>query len=146
MKQDSLQYLLEKYREGALSDDERSELERLTHKDEVMASASRRVVAIVRRRISLTIAAVMVAGAGVVAVLPHGMQEPMVAEVQELPAVKEDVPAVEEVMLPAVNNVPEKKAAAVKPKVKRRDEPVVVCNSQCDADSVISDIRKFLSV
>ena len=146
MKQNSLQYLLEKYREGTLNDEERGELERLTHKDEVMASANHRVTAIVRRRVSLAIAAVMVVGVGLMALLPRGMQQPLVAEVQEMPVVQEELPVVVEVMLPAVNSAPEKKAAVAKPKATRRDEPVVVCNSQCDADSVISVIRKFLSV
>ena len=40
MKNDSIQYLLEKYREGTLNDEERVELERLTHKDEVFAAGS----------------------------------------------------------------------------------------------------------
>lgn len=30
--------------------------------------------------------------------------------------------------------------------IEPQTDPVVVCNSQCDADSVISEIRKFLSV
>ena len=40
MKQNSLQYLLDKYREGTLTDEERTELNRLAHRDEVMSSSS----------------------------------------------------------------------------------------------------------
>lgn len=157
MKQNSLEHLLAKYREGTLCDEERAELESLAHKDEVTAVARRRAKAVVRRRVSLAFAAAMVVGAGVVVVLPHDVaQQPLVAEVQELPAaVQEESPLVEEAILPAVAKAPHPaEAVAMRPSVSRpsvkkqspADEPVVVCNSQCDADSVISDIRKFLSV
>lgn len=146
MKQNSLQYLLEKYREGTLNEEERVELERMTHKDEVMAAANCQVKGIIRRRVSLAVAAVMVAGAGVMAVLPHDVQQPLVAEVQEVPVVQEETPWVEEVIIPAVKKEPQRKASTVVSKTKRRDEPVVVCNNQCDADSVINDIKRFLSV
>ena len=69
MKQDSIQQLLAKRQAGTLTDSELEELNRLTHKDEVVAAANRRATGIIRRRVSLTIAAVMVAGAGAFAVL-----------------------------------------------------------------------------
>ena len=42
MKTESLERLMDKYREGTLSDEERDELNRLTHRDAVMAAASQR--------------------------------------------------------------------------------------------------------
>ena len=154
MKQNSIQYLLEKYREGTLNDEERTELERLTHKDEVVAAASRRATGIIRRRVSLTIASVMVAGAGAFAVLPHS-QEPLMAEAKVLPApvVETQLAAspqeVEAVVAPTVEThpvAPLRKRARTKAATRVKSDPVVVCNNQCEADSVISDIRKFLSV
>ncbi len=146
MKQNSLQYLLEKYREGTLNEEERVELESLTHMDEVMDAASRRAMGIIRRRVSLAIAAVMVVGAGVVAVLPHDSQEPLMAEVQEIPEIHE-MPVVEEVVIPSTpQTVAPARVRVTKPVRKEDSEPVVICNNQCDVDSIISDIRKFLSV
>ena len=147
MKQNSIQYLLEKYREGTLNDEERTELERLTHKDEVVAAANRRATGIIRR-------AVMVAGAGAFAVLPHS-QEPLMAEAKVLPApvVETQLAAspqeVEAVVAPTVEThpvAPLRKRARTKAATRVKSDPVVVCNNQCEADSVISDIRKFLSV
>lgn len=163
MKQNSLQYLLEKYREGTLNDEERVELERLTHKDEVISAANRRVTGIIWRRVSLTIAAVMVAGAGVVAVLPREAQGPLMADAQEIPtsiveAQRDASPAVETVVPATVIEEPQhvaplqtkhasRPATAIKRSVKvHESDPVVICNNQCEADSVLSDIRKFLSV
>lgn len=163
MKQNSLQYLLEKYREGTLNDEERVELERLTHKDEVMAAASHRVRGIIRRRVSLAVATVLVAGVGVVAVLPREVQGPLMAEAKEIPApvveMQHEVsPSEKEV----VSEEPTRESQRAVPMQARKadrpvstlhrqakskvTDPVVVCNNQCEADSVISDIRKFLSV
>lgn len=157
MKQNSLQYLLEKYREGTLNDEERAELEHLTHKDEVLAAANRKVRGIIWRRVSLTIATVMVVGAGVVAVLPREAEAPLMAEAKEIPAPvverqRDALPAVEENIAPTVAK--EEPQPAVVPQSRRvgraakakKVEPVVICNNQCEADSVLSDIRKFLSV
>jgi hypothetical protein len=165
-----LQTLLEKYREGALSDSERSELERLSHKDEVFSAARSRATGIIRRRVALAVSALMICGAGIWAVLPASQQMSEVAEVvQPVPeplvevqetvapkAVAEPAPLVAEARevkrhaenarksLPATVTPVEKPAeAAVSGKTP--DEPVVMCNNQCDADSVISDIRKFLA-
>ena len=156
MKQNSLQYLLEKYREGTLNDEERVELERLTHKDEVLSAANRRVKGIIWRRVSLTIATVMVAGAGVVAVLPRETQGPLMAEAKEIPAqvVETQVavsPTVEEIASPVAQKKTQhspfvQKKHVGRPAKAKEAEPVVICNNQCEADSVISDIRKFLSV
>ena len=153
MKQNSIQYLLEKYREGTLSDEERVELESLTHKDEVMAAAGRKVRGIIWRRVSLTVAAVMIVGAGALTLLPR-TQEPLLAEAQEVPAVQEEMPMVEDMVRPALPQTvapvakpqPTAHKAVAKPAKKKSEEPVVVCNNQCEADSVLNDIRKFLSV
>lgn len=154
MKQQSIQTLLEKYREGTLTESELAELELLTHKDEVMAAASRRAMGIVvRRRIALAMTVLLVGGAGVWAVMPHEGTEPLVAENRvpaevQLPAVvKEEVQQKQEIsVLPTVKS-PDKHIATTRAKAKPSQKaPVVVCNNQCDADSVINDIRKFLSV
>lgn len=155
MKQNSMQYLLEKFREGTLNEEERTELERLTHKDEVFAAAGRKVRGIIWRRVSLAVAAMMVVGAGTLTMLPRE-QEPLMAEAMEIP-----VPTVEtqpaappaiEAVAPQQATAKTQRAASLQRRPKARlaiqeeTEPVVVCNNQCEADSVISDIRKFLSV
>jgi len=169
-----MQTLLDKFREGTLTDGERSELERLSHKDEVFSSARSRATGILRRRVALVVSTLMIGGAGVWAVLPESRQAPMVAEV--VAPVGETHPALtgtppegrgrltqsEEVTLPLADEarlVPttqsERRSRAQADKARlaptaaresSADEPVVVCNNQCDADSVISDIKKFLSV
>ena len=162
MKQNSIQYLLEKYREGTLTDDERTELERLSHRDEVMATASRRATGIVWRRVSLTIGAVAVLGVGATLMIPRPVEEVMIAEAHNVPAAVQMASETEQVLRPMgaheaeIQQVAESKAA-MKPVAKRpttmrrsatkkKSDPVVVCNNQCDADSVISDIKRFLSV
>lgn len=155
MKNDSIQYLLEKYREGTLNDEERVELERLTHKDEVFAAAGRKVRGIIWQRVSLAVAAIMVTGVGMLTMLPRE-QEPLVAEAREFPISSvETQPAASPVIEAEVPQqaLKETQQAAslqrrpkAKPTIQDRTEPVVVCNNQCEADSVISDIRKFLSV
>ena len=156
MKNNSIQYLLEKYREGTLNDEERVELERLTHKDEVFAAAGRKVRGIIWQRVSLAVAAVMVAGVGMLTILPHE-QEPLMAEAREIPIQSVETQRAASPVIEAVapqQALKETQPAAslqrkakAKPAIKAvTTSPVVVCNNQCDADSVISDIRKFLSV
>ena len=56
---------------------------------------------------------------------------------------------VEAVVAPTVEThpvAPLRKRARTKAATRVKSDPVVVCNNQCEADSVISDIRKFLSV
>ena len=53
MKTESQEQLLERYREGTLSDGDLAELNRLSHRDEVMAAAGQRAASIVRRRTQL---------------------------------------------------------------------------------------------
>lgn len=171
MKQDTLQSLLEKYREGTLTDSERSELERLSHKDEVFSAARHQAAGILRRRVALGVTALMICGAGIWAMLPGaGNPTPQVAEAttplpeapQEVletlaPAPVTETPLVAEVhetTRPAAtarktrptNVAPEEKPATVASPSKSSNDPVVMCNNQCDADSVINDIKKFLSV
>ena len=154
-----LQMLLERYREGTLSDSERSELERLSHKEEVLSAAHSRATGIIRRRVALAVSALMICGAGLWAVLPGSRQMPEVAEVEETVAPKaaaEPAPLVaeaREVKRPAaearktrpVAAVPTEKPAEMVVSERSSSEPVVMCNNQCDADSVINDIRKFLA-
>lgn len=162
MKQDSLQQLLDKFCEGTLNDAERTELERLSHKEEVFSAARGRASGILRRRVALAVSTLMIFGAGVWAVLPGGGQMDQMAQLENaLPstqsagtpetvapkAVEEPAPLVaeaREVKKPAATTRKAYPAEAA-PTAKPADEPVVVCNNQCDADSVISDIRKFLA-
>lgn len=169
MKQDTLQSLLDKYREGTLSDSERSELERLSHKDEVFSAAHHQATGIIRRRVALAVSAVMLCGAGIWALQPGASNPaPQVAEAtaptpevqQEVletlapAATPEPAPLVAEAQIkPATQTHPDAthkpiqrpKPADAAPSTRPSDEPVVMCNNQCDADSVINDIRKFLA-
>ena len=163
MKTDSIQQLLERYREGTLSDSGLGELNRLTHRDEVMAAAERRAGGIVRRRraVAFTVAGLLVAAGAVWTLLPlGGGATPMVAEAITPEAIVPPAPVVETV---APTVAPEAKkeasvahqaavASVTRAKTPRQEalapdeEPVVICNNQCEADSVINDIWKFLTV
>ena len=139
MKQDSIQELLAKRAAGTLTDDELTALNALAGRDEVVAGAERRAVAIRGRRRRV---AAMVAG--VVAVVAVGLTL-LTPRHEVLPATVEAVP----VQVAAVSTgetaaaVPHKQKQ--QPKAAQAGEPVVTCNSQCDADSVINDIWKFLT-
>lgn len=154
MKKDTIQSLLAKRQAGTLTEAEMEELNRLTHRDEVMAEANRRAGGIIRaRRAGLAaFAAVVVVAAGVLLLQPR-QEAPLVAErqpvavqqpeVQPETVVVESEAVAEPVQVAVVQPVRHKAHA---PAPVKDDEPVVMCNSQCDADSVISDIWKFLSV
>lgn len=157
MKKNSIQELLAKRAAGTLTDNELTTLNALSGRDEVVAGAERRAVAIRHRRRRVAAMA-----AGVVAVMAVGLtllmprhEEPLMAK-QEVP-VQQVVD--DEVMTAPVEAAPVQvaavstgeTAAAVphkqkqQPKAAQAGEPVVTCNSQCDADSVINDIWKFLT-
>lgn len=149
MKTEDLQQLFDRYREGTLDDAGRAELQRLSHRDEVMAAARRRADGIVRRRRTalFTLAGLVLAGATVWTLLPQQEGIPIVAEATvpdaatTIPEPAVEQPATE---APAVHAIP-------KPAPRRRaaapaNEPVVICNNHCEADSVINDIWKFLTV
>lgn len=162
MKKDDIQHLLKKYQEGSISDAELSELNILTRKNEVMDSAFARADGIIRRRrigmISMVMTGMMVIGAGVWVMSPKSSSNSMVAMAQEIPAAEDEVMGQDENTLPvmekaeeAVHVVKAQPEEKVTNNVKRAtparaNKPVVVCNTQCDADAVISDIWKFLSV
>ena len=161
MKQDSIQQLLAKHQAGTLSDDELATLNKLTHKDEVFAAADRQASGIVRRRrlrISVfALMAVAVGGIGLILLQPTP-EAPLVAQKNTEPVTETETIMVEEVapqpepadMTEPVSAVrhtrstpksqaPAHSAAAATP------EPVVMCNNQAEADSVINDIWKFLT-
>ena len=154
MKQDTLQHLLAKYQNGTISGEELQQLNTLSRRDEVLAAADREARGIIRRRtvrtVALSMTGLMVVGAGVW-MLTAPQQGNMVAEVQPAPQITVVEPqpvAAEEPAAVAVESpAPVRKAAAKPATVAKQeaDEPVVICNNQCDADSVISDIWKFLS-
>lgn len=170
MKNDTLQQLLAKYQQGTLSQDELEELNQLTHKAEVIGAAEGRARTIIRRRtmraVAFVCAGIAVVGAGVWMLNP-APDAPMVAEVrnESMPQVVEQIDIVESA--PAVRNEPAT-VSMVAQKAERKvevdqlavvesearpedialpqsDEPTVICNNQCDADSVINDIWKFLT-
>lgn len=154
MKNDTIQHLLERYRQGTLSDSELADLTRLTHRDEVMDNAERRAVGIVRRRrsIAFSVAGLLVAGAATWTLLgPNQTEAPLVAEasVPEI-VVTAPEPAVEQAAPVAkpqrALDMPRPERAVRSTIKKKTDDPVVVCNNQCEADSVINDIWKFLTV
>lgn len=158
MKQDSIQELLAKRAAGTLTDEELTTLNILTRRDDVVAGAERRAVAIRgrRRRVAAMVAGVVaVMAVGLTLLMPRH-EEPLMAK-QEVP-VQQVVD--DEVLTAPVEAMPvqtaavdaEKTAAAVaqthRPqhhKAAKAGDPVVTCNSQCDADSVINDIWKFLT-
>ena len=166
MKQDSIQQLLAKRQAGTLTDSELEELNRLTHKDEVVAAAEQAATVIVRRRrlvtSSVALVAVAVAVFGITLLVPKN-EMPLVAQQQPAPQpVVEDMPqSVEAPATPAVPTTPaaSKHTTAPKPAVAQaqpaksvpqaaethRTDPTVMCNNQCEADSVINDIWKFLT-
>ena len=174
MKHNEIDSLMRKYTAGTLTDDELQELERLTHKAETMATASRRATAIVRRRAALAVAAVMVGGASLLTVLPQHDEAPLVAQRIENGELRTENGEQKELRiengeLRIENEKPRerriengelkiKKTENKKPSEATRasqlstlnsqlsTQTVVVCNNECDADSVINDIRKFLSV
>lgn len=165
MKKNDIQFLLKKYQEGSITDQELSQLNILTHKDEVMSSAFDRANGIIRRRrvgiISGVVAGLMMVGAGIWAMSPKSATPSMIAMTQEVPVadneavpeelvVKSEPMAREKVEEPnAVVTVEHGKktpANTSRQASKHGKKPVVVCNTQCDADAVISDIWKFLSV
>lgn len=155
MKQDTLQQLLAKYQNGTISDEELQQLNTLSRRDEVLAAADREARGIMRRRtvrtVALSLTGLMVVGAGVWMLTAPQQQGNMVAEVQPVPQITVVEPqpvATEEPEAAAVESpAPVRKAAAKPAAVAKQeaDDPVVICNNQCDADSVISDIWKFLS-
>lgn len=163
--------LLQQLREGTLDDAGRDELNNALHRDEAVETAARQASRIVHRRWSLRIAAVaallLVTGSGLwIYQQPTAQHEPL-AQVQHnttaptewhadvLPTVAEESPALptsakaERRQSTPPSVAPKHLAAApsqpdvIAPSIA---SPKVMCNSQCDADSVISDIRKFLSV
>ena len=158
MKNDSIQRLLERYREGTLSDSELAELNRLTHRDEVMADAERRAGCIIRRRrtLAFTVAGLLLAGGAVWSLLPQRQEATLVAEATVPEVVDLPTPTVEQnaIPTPAVKPSAPRKIAIKKPAIVTTptieqmagEETVVMCNNQCEADSVINDIWKFLTV
>ena len=145
MKTESQEQLLERYREGTLSDGDLAELNRLSHRDEVMAAAGQRAASIVRRRTQLGVRD------GDNGEWRERVDDHIVdIEVVGAPETygKETTVAVEEAVLPEPP-APITHVATVRPHKARKqvdEEPVVMCNNQCEADSVISDIWKFLTV
>ena len=168
MKNDTLQQLLTSYRQGTISDEELERLNQLTHKDEVMAAAAGRAKVIVRRRtmrmVAFSVAGLAVLGLGIWAVAPSP-DAPMVAQRQECQQTaveaEAEVSHIEDVAPTSPTMAVPPKAAkanstaaavaaeavAAAPSIASPviDEPTVMCNNQCDADSVINDIWKFLT-
>lgn len=161
MKQDSIQQLLAKRQAGTISDDELETLNRLTRRDEVIAAADRQASGIVRRRriglSALALTIVAAGGAGLLFLQPTGetttvaKQEPVAPTVVETPIVEEialpPTPAttVEEVAATHTNTTAPQPKKPTTVATHATANPVVVCNNQCEADSVISDIWKFLT-
>lgn len=157
MKNNELNILLEKYRNGTLDEAGLAELNRLSGRDEVTAAAEAEAHRVVRRRwrvgAGLAMVALLVSGVAVwnfaggntpsmpevaEAVVPQPVVETPIA----LPEQQEEV-----VTRPTVSQ-PKKAVAQRKAdtRIEVDEKPVVVCNNQCEADSVISEIRRFLAV
>ena len=173
MKMDDIQRLLLKYQEGSLSSDEQAELDCLTQKSEVLASAFQKADGIVHRRhmrhLALAVSALVLLGVGVWVAMPQqNTLAPLVAEAQMDSPVADEAPMPEEVLQTAavaespvadepmhlaavfvdeqVESAPQPDIAVHTPSTPvSQGKTVVVCNTQCEADSVISKIWKFLS-
>lgn len=162
--------LVERYRRGELSDTERKRLEEMSLMDPVMATAAQH--ARTRRRSQLarvdTTAALLVGMVGAAwwylapqsspSVTTRHTSTPTPAEVlpgevqPAQPAVLAEPVAqathVVETVIPADAPAVERPAAA-QPQPAAAASPreaTVVCNTQCDANDVIDDIWKFLTV
>ena len=166
MKQDSIQQLFEKYREGTLSTAELAELNRLTHKDEVLDAASHRAGRIIMRRrvtwASMAVVVLLVAGMGIRAIAPSSEAPVLMAEHNAPSNVQQQLaeetlpnaPQIKEeptITVATPRTLQRPKVATVKrvvtvPALPVEEKPVVVCNNQCEADSVINDIKRFLAV
>lgn len=166
MKNNTLQQLLDKYQQGLLSSEEIEQLNQLTHKDEVMVAAEGRARTIIRRRTIRNVGFVCVglalAGAGIW-MFNSSPETPMLAEMDnaevktvEKIAAQDDinavpihqVPVVSRQIRPVMRQIAEPEETPVVEEIAAnptREEPTVVCNNQCDADSVINDIWKFLT-
>ncbi len=159
MKMDDIQRLLQKYHDGTLTPGEQAELDRLTHKDEVLGEAFHKADGIVRRRqvryLAMAMTGLVLLGAGVWMARPSQEAAPLVAGRQALPAaVADEAPAP-----PPAQPTAARPANVAKPAPKpvapthaaphaaphAEQQTVVVCNTQCEADSVINNIWKFLS-
>jgi hypothetical protein len=161
MKQDSIQQLLAKRQAGTISDEELETLNRLTRRDEVFAAADRQAKGIVRRRriglSALALTIVAAGGAGLLFLQPSGETPTVAKQEPAAPTVVETI-TVEEIATPATPATVIEDVAATHPRTaepqpkkpaaastRATTNPVVVCNNQCEADSVISDIWKFLT-
>ena len=166
MRHDSIQHLLAKRQEGTLTDSELEELNRLTRKDEVIAAAEHTAAGIVRRRrlavSSLALVAVAVGAIGITLLLPRS-EAPLVAQQQPAPqpVIVEELPQTVETPAEPIAAKPataQRNTMAATPAAKahhdmstqpaavsKHSDPTVMCNNQCEADSVINDIWKFLT-
>ncbi len=180
MKMDDIQRLLQKYHDGTLPPGEQAELDRLTHKDEVLGEAFHKADGIVRRRrvryLAMAMTGLVLLGAGVwtvaggqrsadsglAAVQETVAQEPPAPPETTQPTIATETPATQEPVLVAAAK-PAAVAGRKKPRAgkatpatihrtpitdhqpKGTEKTVVVCNTQCEADSVINNIWKFLS-
>ena len=156
MKNPEITQLLKRYQEGTLSDSELAELHRLSGRDALMDAACRKADGIIRRRRAslFTVAGLLMAGAATWPLfIPQHSKSTLVAEaaMPEVmlptapePVVEQTVPVKAFEQKPAAKVLPRR--TAMLPATTTDDEPIVVCNNQCEADSVISDIWKFLTV
>lgn len=158
MKNNDLNILLERYRNGSLDEAGLAELNRMSGRDEVTAAADAEARRVVRRRwrmgAGLAVVALLVSGVVVLNLTDRGaVGMPEVAEAV-VPQTIVEPPAAMPVVQPEVEV---QRSTVVKPEkavqhrvadkhIETVQEPVVVCNNQCEADSVISEIRRFLAV
>lgn len=154
MKQETIKSLLAKHEAGTLTDEELDLLQRLTRRDEVVAGAERRAKAIVvrrRRAVAACVALCLVVAATGILVTRHDEQVPQMAQQTVPVALPDEEPAISPVETLTLQTAAVSAEKSARPSARRQKakstakEPVVMCNSQCDADSVISDIWKFLT-
>lgn len=173
MKDTTIETLLKKHEEGSLTDEERDLLETATGKATVMSQACQRATMLRRRRVGMAAglcSLLLVAGA-IVLWQPKAEEMPKMATLSQPQTVREPLPqaeteAAQELPLQEAHSGLEKVQAAVTlpvakyPRTQRTvvpqqakettvalqvvEAPQVSCNLQCDADSVISDVWKFL--
>ena len=161
MKHNDIEELLSRRAAGTLSGSDLEELNSLAGRDEVFAQADRRV-AVIRRTRRIRTTALLTIGiltTGVVMLFALPRQEKTLMAEQRTPVqvLPMEVPNMEtpDAVQAAVAVEPSQECAVMQKTKERvvvrrkattvKNEPMVVCNNSCDADSVISDIWKFLS-
>lgn len=176
MKNQEINSLLQKYSQGTIADSELAALQQATHLERVVASAVSESAVLRRarlRRMSALSVALLLVGGGVALLRPQqgAVQTMPIAQVSAesviVPADTAMLPIEQHAVQSAKHYVDQTPSVAdsARPKAPARkvetiipmeempvtgvvdvSEMKVLCNIECDADSVLSEVFKFLQV